>query len=65
MTFAQVFDRLYNSVHLKAAEHFGAFYSSELGGIVTNPAFMVVHMDDHMVHRKSDWPFNQDPFLYA
>ena len=48
----QVFDRLYNSVHVNAAEHFGAFYSSELGGIVTNPAFMVVHMDDHMVHRK-------------
>lgn len=51
--YAQVFDRLYNCVHLKAAEHFGAFYSSELGGIVTNPAFMVLHMDDHMVHRES------------
>lgn len=49
--FAQVFDRLYNAVHTTAFVHFGAFYSSELGGIVTNPAFMLVHMDDHMVHR--------------
>ena len=28
-----------------------AFYSSELGGIVTDPALMVVPIDDHMVHR--------------
>jgi 4-amino-4-deoxychorismate lyase len=28
-----------------------AFYSSQLGGIVTDPALMVVPMDDHMVHR--------------
>lgn len=28
-----------------------AFYSSELGGIVTDPALMVVSADDHMVHR--------------
>jgi 4-amino-4-deoxychorismate lyase len=26
-------------------------YSSVLGGIVTNPAFMVLPLDDHMVHR--------------
>jgi 4-amino-4-deoxychorismate lyase len=48
---AQVFDRLYNAIHAKALAHFGAFYSSQLGGIVTNPAFMLVHMDDAMVHR--------------
>jgi 4-amino-4-deoxychorismate lyase len=28
-----------------------AFYSSQLGGIVTDPALMVVPFDDHMVHR--------------
>ena len=28
-----------------------AFYSSDLGGIVTHPALMLVAIDDHMVHR--------------
>ena len=28
-----------------------AFYSSQLGGIVTDPALMVIVFDDHMVHR--------------
>jgi 4-amino-4-deoxychorismate lyase len=28
-----------------------AFYSSQLGGIVTDPALMVILFDDHMVHR--------------
>jgi len=28
-----------------------SFYSSELKGIVTDPALMVLHMDDHLVHR--------------
>ena len=28
-----------------------AFYSSQLGGMVTDPALMIVPMDDHMVHR--------------
>src|SRR5512134_3316347 len=30
---------------------FNAFYSSQLGGIVTDPALMVLPFDDHMVHR--------------
>jgi 4-amino-4-deoxychorismate lyase len=30
---------------------FDAFYSSQLGGIVTDPALMVLPFDDHMVHR--------------
>ena len=30
---------------------FSAFYSSHLGGIVTDPALMVIPFDDHMVHR--------------
>ena len=28
-----------------------AFYSSQLGGIVTDPALMILPFDDHMVHR--------------
>jgi 4-amino-4-deoxychorismate lyase len=30
---------------------FSAFYSSQLGGVVTDPALMVILFDDHMVHR--------------
>jgi 4-amino-4-deoxychorismate lyase len=30
---------------------FSAFYSSQLGGIVTDPALMILPFDDHMVHR--------------
>src|SRR5213594_290995 len=28
-----------------------AFYSSQLGGVVTDPALMVIPFDDHIVHR--------------
>ncbi|MBI2189498.1 MAG: D-amino-acid transaminase [Acidobacteria bacterium] len=31
--------------------NYRAFYSSQLGGIVTDPALMVIPFDDHMVHR--------------
>lgn len=44
----QVLQRLAESPSAAAARHFGAFYSSELGGIVTEPGFMVVGIDDHM-----------------
>jgi len=30
---------------------YAAFYSSQLGGVVTDPALMVLPFDDHMVHR--------------
>ena len=30
---------------------YAAFYSSQLGGVVTDPAVMVLPFDDHMVHR--------------
>src|SRR4051794_37634427 len=30
---------------------YSAFYSSQLKGIVTDPALMVLPFDDHMVHR--------------
>jgi 4-amino-4-deoxychorismate lyase len=42
--------RLREAVHSKAG-NFYAMYSSILGGIVTDPALMVVPLDDHMVHR--------------
>jgi 4-amino-4-deoxychorismate lyase len=41
---------LQQSVHAKAA-NFYAMYSSVLGGIITDPALMVLPLDDHMVHR--------------
>src|SRR3989449_8584510 len=42
--------RLHQTVHAKAS-NFYAMYSSALGGIVTDPALMVLPLDDHMVHR--------------
>jgi len=42
--------RLRQAVHARAA-NFYAMYSSVLGGIVTDPALMVLPIDDHMVHR--------------
>jgi 4-amino-4-deoxychorismate lyase len=41
---------LRRAVHGNAA-NFYAMYSSVLGGIVTDPALMVLPLDDHMVHR--------------
>jgi len=42
--------RLRRSAHSKA-NNFYAMYSSVLGAIVTDPALMVLPLDDHMVHR--------------
>jgi 4-amino-4-deoxychorismate lyase len=42
--------RLRRSAHAKAA-NFYAMYSSILDGIITDPALMVLPLDDHMVHR--------------
>jgi 4-amino-4-deoxychorismate lyase len=42
--------RLCQTVHAKAS-NFYAMYSSVLGGIVTDPAMMILPLDDHMVHR--------------
>lgn len=37
---------------LPAESHgFRSFYSSLVGGVVTDPALMVLPIDDHMVHR--------------
>ena len=46
----QAITRLREAVHGKAA-NFYAMYSSILGGIVNDPALMVLPLDDHMVHR--------------
>lgn len=51
MLLLQILQLLAETTHPHARLHFGAFYSSELGGIVTDPGFMVVSIDDHMVHR--------------
>src|SRR5689334_779383 len=49
-TSEKALSRLRESVHSKAA-NFYSMYSSILGGIVTDPALMVLPLDDHMVHR--------------
>ena len=49
-TAEQAIARLRQTVHGRAA-NFYAMYSSVLGGIVTDPALMVLPLDDHMVHR--------------
>src|SRR5687767_11059123 len=39
------------SLRSRQPVQFDAFYSSQFGGIVTDPALMVLPFDDHMVHR--------------
>jgi 4-amino-4-deoxychorismate lyase len=46
-----VLKRLQAAVHPTAAQQYYAMYSSVFGGIVTDPALMVLPLDDHMVHR--------------
>jgi 4-amino-4-deoxychorismate lyase len=50
LTTADVLDRL-QALRARQPVRFWAFYSSQLGGIVTDPALMVLPFDDHMVHR--------------
>jgi 4-amino-4-deoxychorismate lyase len=49
-TADQAIAALRQTTHSKAA-NFYAMYSSVLGGVVTDPALMVLPLDDHMVHR--------------
>lgn len=49
-TTEEALARLPRAVHAQAT-NFAAMYSSVLGGIVTDPALMVLPLDDHMVHR--------------
>src|SRR5262249_21426872 len=50
LTSEEALARLRAAPHPKTAQYY-AMYSSLLGGIVTDPAFMVLPLDDHMVHR--------------
>lgn len=50
LSTAEAAARLQAAVHPKSVD-FYAMYSSVLGGIVTDPALMVLPLDDHMVHR--------------
>src|SRR5687767_3364344 len=45
-----VIDRL-RALRAQQPVKYTAFYSSQLGGVVTDPALMVIPFDDHMVHR--------------
>ena len=49
-TSEEAMSSLRGAVHSKAV-NFYAMYSSVLGGIVNDPALMVLPFDDHMVHR--------------
>ncbi|KAJ4958895.1 hypothetical protein NE237_026006 [Protea cynaroides] len=49
---SEVMERLKaNRENIKGKQLFLAMYSSIFGGITTDPATMVIPMDDHMVHR--------------
>jgi len=50
LTAADVLDVL-RALRARQPVKYDAFYSSQLGGIVTDPALMVIPFDDHMVHR--------------
>ena len=50
LTDADVFARL-RAMRSRQPVKYSAFYSSQLGGIVTDPSLMVIPFDDHMVHR--------------
>ncbi len=50
LTTSEAIAGLQKAVHIKAVNYY-AHYSSLLGGIVTDPALMVLPIDDHMVHR--------------
>src|SRR4030095_14816544 len=41
----------FSALRAKQPVNFWAFYSSQLGGVVTDPALMLIPFDDHMVHR--------------
>ncbi len=50
LSATDVIDQL-QKLRAKQPVKYTAFYSSQLGGIVTDPALMVLPFDDHMVHR--------------
>src|SRR5512132_4506019 len=50
LTAEDVLDKL-RVLRSRQPVKYWAFYSSQLGGVVTDPALMVIPFDDHMVHR--------------
>ena len=50
LTAPEVLER-FQALRTRQPVKYWAFYSSQLGGIVTDPALMVLPFDDHMVHR--------------
>jgi 4-amino-4-deoxychorismate lyase len=50
LTSADVVARL-EALRARQPVKYWAFYSSQLGGVVTDPALMVIPFDDHIVHR--------------
>lgn len=50
LTAEDVLER-FRALRTRQPVQFWAFYSSQLDGIVTDPALMVIPFDDHMVHR--------------
>jgi 4-amino-4-deoxychorismate lyase len=50
LTAGDVLDSL-RALRARQPVKYSAFYSSQLGGVVTDPALMVIPIDDHMVHR--------------
>ena len=50
LTADAVLDR-FRALRARQPVNYYAFYSSQLGGVVTDPALMVLPFDDHMVHR--------------
>ena len=50
LTANEVVEKL-RTLRARQPVKYWAFYSSQLGGIVTDPALMIIPFDDHMVHR--------------
>src|SRR5258705_5442053 len=50
LTANEVVEKL-RALRARQPVKYWAFYSSQLGGIVTDPALMIIPFDDHMVHR--------------
>jgi 4-amino-4-deoxychorismate lyase len=50
LTASEVVEKL-RALRARQPVKYWAFYSSQLGGIVTDPALMIIPFDDHMVHR--------------
>ena len=50
LSATEVIEQL-RELRAKQPVKYTAFYSSQLRGIVTDPALMVIPFDDHMVHR--------------